>query len=376
MQGLIRTALFAVIVAVSGAAAVAQEQPAAPVVPRFGPPASVAAAPIPKAEDTNAERAKTQPGNNAPFWRGVHDSGNRPGRTTLPGAEQGVLIQPFIDYPGSRLTNAGEAWRQVRNGWIIPYGGALVIIALVALALLYFAKGPFGHAENRGGRIERFTYFERAAHWVNAVAFCVLAVSGLVMAFGKFFLLPLTGHTLFGWITYALKTAHNLVGPLFAVALLIVIVTFIRDNVPRKGDVQWVAKGGGLLQGKELPSHRFNGGEKLIFWVGTLIFGIVSVGSGLVLDKLIPNLDYLRGDMQVAHMIHSVSAVLMVAVMSLHIYLGTVGVRGAYRAMRDGDVDDEWAREHHELWYRDIQQGKIPARRTRERPSARPAPQP
>ena len=327
-----------------------------------------------RSPSTNAVRAKTQPGNNAPFWRGVHDSGSKPGISSLPGAEKGVLIQPFVQYPGSRVTNAGEAWRQVRNQWIIPYGGALVIIMLVALALFYFAKGPMGHAENvRGRRIERFTYFERAAHWVNAVAFSVLAISGVVMAFGKFFLLPLIGHALFGWLTYALKTAHNFFGPLFAVSLLIVFLVFVRDNFPQRGDLHWLAKGGGMLSGKELPSHRFNAGEKLIFWAGVFLLGIVSVGSGLVLDKLLPDLDYLRSDMQVAHMVHAVAAVLIVTVFLIHIYLGTVGVRGAYRAMRDGWVDDEWAHEHHEHWHRDIEAGKIPAQRSREAAGSAPA---
>ena len=122
-------------------------------------------------------------------------------------------------------------------------------------------------------KIERFTPFERSAHWANAIAFCVLAISGVVMAFGKFFLLPVIGSTLFGWLTYALKNAHNFAGPLFAVSLVVVFLTFVKDNLPRKGDGEWLAKGGGLLSGKEVPSHRFNAGEKLVFWGGVLLLG-------------------------------------------------------------------------------------------------------
>jgi formate dehydrogenase subunit gamma len=350
--------------ALAQSGAVAQDDPAAA---RFSPPASVPAAPQPRPDDSNAVRAKTQPGNNAPFWRGVRDSGASQGIVNLPGAEQGVLIQPFVQYPGSRVTNAGEAWRQVRNRWIIPYGGSLVLIVLAGLALFYFGKGPIGHARNTGARrIERFTHFERAAHWLNAIAFCVLGVSGIVMAFGKFFLLPVIGHALFGWLTYALKTAHNFAGPLFAVSLLIVFITFLRDNFPRREDITWLLKLGGMLSGKEVPSHRFNAGEKLVFWGGVFFLGIIVVGSGLVMDKLIPGMVYLRDDMQVAHMIHAVAAVAMVAMFLGHIYIGTIGMRGAYRAMRDGYVDDDWAAEHHELWYRDIRSGKIPAQRTPE----------
>jgi len=167
-------------------------------------------------------------------------------------------------------------------------------------------------------------------------------------------------------LTYLLKTLHNFFGPLFAVSLLIVIVTFVRDELPQRGDLHWLLHAGGVFRkdGKEIPAPRFNAGEKVIFWLGALLLGSIAVGSGLVMDKLIPDLAYLRGDMQVAHMVHAVAAVLMIAMLIVHIYLGTVGMRGAYRAMRDGWVDDEWAREHHELWYRDIEAGKIPAQRS------------
>ena len=368
MRSLIATWMLAL----ASTAVLAQDNATPAAAPRFDPPASVAAAPVPDPNDDNATRAKTQPRNNAPFWREVHDSGSKPGISNLPGAEKGVLVQPFVQYPGSRVTNAGEAWRQVRNQWIIPYGGSLVLIMLVALGILYFAKGPIGHASNTGTRrIERFTAFERSAHWLNAGAFSVLAISGLVMAFGKFVLLPVTGHLLFGWLTYALKTAHNFVGPLFAVSLVIVFITFVRDNFPRQGDLAWLLKIGDTLRGKEVPSHRFNAGEKVVFWAGVFLLGITVVASGLVMDKLVPGLDYLRSDMQVAHMVHAVAAVLMIVVFLTHIYIGTIGMRGALSAMKEGYVDDEWAAEHHELWYQDIRDGKIPAQRT---PEPQPAP--
>ena len=221
-------------------------------------------------KQSNAERAKVQPGNNAPLWRAVGQGAT--GVTTLPYAqspEAGNMIQRFVQYPGTGLTNAGEAWRQVRNNWILPYGGSLIVIALLALALFYWRKGSIGlHGAETGKKIERFTYFERAAHWSNAIAFCCLAISGVVMAFGKFFLLPIIGGSLFGWLTFALKNLHNFVGPLFAVSLVIVIFTFMRDNLPSKDDVKWLLQGGGLFSGEEVPSHRFNAGEKIVFWGG------------------------------------------------------------------------------------------------------------
>jgi formate dehydrogenase subunit gamma len=322
------------------------------------------------ANQTNAERARVQPGNNAPIWRQV--GAGVTGFTSLPKSEApeaGNLIQPFVQYPGSRLTNAGEAWRQVRNNWLIPYGGALLQIVVGAIALFYFGKGRINlHGAETGRKIERFTPFERSAHWANAIAFCVLAISGVVMAFGKFFMLPVMGGTLFGWLTYILKTAHNFAGPLFAVSLVIVFFTFARDNMPSRGDIGWLLKGGGLLSGKEVPSHRFNAGEKLLFWGGVFFLGIIVVASGLVLDKLIPGLLYLRDTMQVAHMVHAVATVLMMAMFIGHIYIGTIGMEGAYEGMKTGYVDETWAKEHHEYWYDDVKAGKIPAQRTEPAP--------
>jgi len=345
--------------------ALAQGTTAAPSNPTAVATPAASSAAIPQPGDTNAQRSRSQPGNNAPFWRGVHDSGKQPGVIALPGDENGVLIQELRQYPGSSFTTAGEAWRQVRNNWIIPYGGALVLIFLAAIAIYYFTKGPLGSDANKTGRvIERFTYFERAAHWINAIAFVILAISGIVMAFGQFFLLPVIGHTLFGWLTYALKTAHNFAGPLFAVSLVIVFITFVRDNFPGRGDWQWLRKGGGLLGGHEPPSGRFNAGEKLIFWGGVFLLGIFSVSSGLVLDKILPGLAYLRGDMQIAHMVHAVSGMLIIVVFIAHIYIGTIGMRGAYSAMKTGYVDEGWAAEHHRYWYDDIKAGKVPAQRT------------
>ena len=305
----------------------------------------------------------------------MRESGAEPGTTTAEGIEAGVLIQGFTQYPGTSYTTAGEAWRQLRDRWLIPYGGALLLIVAGAIGLFYWRVGTLGgHEPDTGRKIERFTPFERSAHWANAIAFVILAASGLVMAFGKYVLLPVIGGTLFGWLSYALKTAHNFAGPVFAVSLLIVIVTFARDNLPRAGDLAWLVKGGGLIGSHEVPSHRYNAGEKLVFWGGVLLLGLIVVASGLVLDKLVPNIEYTRANMQLANIVHVVSAVLMMALFIGHIYIGTIGMQGALGAMRTGYVDEGWAKEHHELWYRDIQAGKIPARRSAEQlPPAAPA---
>lgn len=325
-----------------------------------------------RADDSNAQRAQSQPGNNAPMWRAVRETGEVKGYTNMKAPEAGTLIQSFVQYPGSRYTTAGEAWRQVRNNWIIPYGGSLLLIMLGAVALLYWRAGTIKLHEKPSGRmIERFTPFERSAHMANAAAFTILAISGVVMAFGKFFLLPVIGATLFGWLSYALKTAHNLAGPLFAVSLLIVILTFIRDNLPAKGDLNWLLKGGGMLSGHEVKSGRFNAGEKIVFWGGVFVLGLIVVASGLVMDQLLPGVTYDRRTMQIAHMVHSVSNILMLLMFIGHIYLGVI-TEGALEGIKTGYVDEAWAKQHHELWYDDVKSGKIPAKRSAESVASKP----
>ncbi len=325
---------------------------------------------------SNAARAQVQPLNNAPMWRKAQSGAA--GYSSLPRSqapEAGVLIQPPASYFGIRPTSAGEAWRQIRNRWIIPYGGALLLIALGAMALMYFAVGPIRtHGKNTGRSIERFTPFERSAHWANAIAFVVLAVSGLTMLFGRYLIVPWAGNAVFGPITYVLKTIHNFVGPLFIVSLVVILITFVKDNFPQRGDWAWIKSAGGMFGGQEVPSHRFNPGEKLMYWGATLFLGSIAVASGLVLDKLIPGLLYERQTMQLAHMTHAIITVLMMAAIGGHIYIGTVGMQGAYKAMRGGWVDETWAREHHAYWYQDVRNGRIPVQRSRPLIRARGGP--
>jgi formate dehydrogenase subunit gamma len=172
------------------------------------------------------------------------------------------------------------------------------------------------------------------------------------------------GATLFGWLSYALKNAHNFAGPLFAVSLVVFAAIFVKDNLPKAHDVGWLAKGGGMLSGEHVPSGKFNAGEKFVFWGGVIVLGLVVTVSGLVLNLLIPGWGVTRGEMQVAHMVHAVASVLMMAMFIGHIYMGTVGVSGALNAMKTGYVDEAWAKEHHELWHDDVRAGRVPAQRS------------
>ncbi len=325
-------------------------------------------------KQNQAERTRDQPGNNAPTWRIVKEGTKN--YSSLPGAEMGVLIQPKAQFPGqARATTAGEAWRQYRNGPLTQIGGWLLIAALAGVAAMYFIKGQIKLKEGRTGRlIERFTSIERITHWTVAITFVTLALSGLAMLFGKHVLLPIFGHTLFGWLAYACKTVHNFVGPLFALSLLLMFVLFAKDNLPRAADIKWLARLGGAIGNERVSAGRFNGGEKLWFWGGVVVLSLIVSASGFVLNMLVPGVEYTRGNMQIANVIHLVAAVLVVAMSFGHIYIGTIGMEGAYEAMRTGYVDDTWAKEHHDLWYQQVQNGEVPRVRTQEQPGDTGAP--
>lgn len=311
------------------------------------------------------QRSVTQPGNNAPVWREVNS--DQAHYSSLPAKEAGVLIQ-----------RTGQQWRLFRNGVITVWGGWLLVVVPLAILAFFAWRGTIPLREPRTGRlIERFTPIERIVHWTMAISFVLLAVSGIIMLFGKHFLLPIMGHTLFGWLTYLLKNVHNLVGPIFTFAIIVGFVFFVRDNFPGREDIRWLKSMGGMVSGEHVPSRRFNAGEKLWFWGGLVFFGLILSASGWVLDMIVPGLDYYRATMQIANVIHGIAAVLMMAMSLGHIYMGTIGMEGAYRAMRHGWVDEAWAKEHHELWYDDIKAGKIPAQRSTPpgaEPSRRPRP--
>jgi formate dehydrogenase subunit gamma len=350
-----------------------------PIVLPPGSSATITTTPLlePQPGDSNAQRAKSQPLNNAPFWRGVHDSGHKPGTVNnLDMGEKGVLVQPITTYPGTRATTAGEAWRQIRNWWIVPLGGLAILFVVAAVFLYYWWKGPIGagHERHTGRLIERFTWFERFVHWATAITFTILAVSGAVISFGKFLLLPIIGGLLFGWLTWFLKTLHNFVGPLFAICAVVMFVTYLSSNWPSKADAKWLLRAGGMLGGESPPSGRFNAGEKIVFWAGLLVLGVAVIVSGFVLDNIVPGLSTTRTDMQVAHIVHGIFALLMIAMFIGHAYMGTIGVSGSWRAMKTGYVDEGWAEHHHPLWHEDIVTGKIPAQRSVPPPPAREQP--
>jgi formate dehydrogenase subunit gamma len=288
-----------------------------------------------------------QPLNNQPVWKEIRSG--EPQVTTVRGREANVLIQP-----------EGQTWRALRVP-IATAGGWLLAVVWLGLMGFYAWRGTIDlHGRPTGRMIERFSAVKRITHWSTAITFVVLAATGLVVTFGKAVLLPLIGYTLFSWLATLTKLVHNFTGPLFTVALPVLIVLFVADNLPKAYDWAWLAKLGGMLDrsGKsDVPSGKFNAGEKAVFWLMVCALSLTLVVTGLILD--FPNFDQTRGTMQLANLIHMGAALLAVVLASVHIYMGTLGVRGAYEAMRYGYVDETWAKEHHEYWYNDVAAGKV-----------------
>ena len=243
---------------------------------------------------------------------------------------------------------AGRQWdhfHEITLRWL----GAIVILGMiVALGAAYLIMGRLRISKGRSGqKVLRFNAFERFSHWLTAVSFVVLGLTGLNITFGKIVLLPMIGPEAFSSLSQAAKYVHNFVSAAFVIGLVLIVALWIKDNIPRKVDVDWVKQGGGFIKSKHAPSGRFNAGEKLVFWFA-LGAGVAVIISGYLL--MFPFYVTDIAGMQIAQIVHAVVAVLFVAVIIAHIYIGTLGMEGAFEAMATGDVDLNWAKEHHDLW--------------------------
>lgn len=285
--------------------------------------------------------------NNPPSWESVSE---RPQYASIPGRETDRLIQA-----------EGRQWREFRNGPVTLYAGWLIGFTFLAIVAFYLIIGPMKvHAPPTGRLIERFNAVERVTHWAMAISFVALALSGVVILWGKHIILPWLGYAGFSWVLILSKNLHNFLGPLFIFSLAVLFLLFVKDNIFNKVDLVWLSKAGGMLGGPHMPSGRFNGGEKVWFWLSTMILGLLVSVTGLILD--FPNWNQAREVMQIANVCHGVGAIIFMCGAMGHTYLGTFGLPGAYGAMAHGYVDESWAKEHHPIWYEEVKEGKRPER--------------
>jgi formate dehydrogenase subunit gamma len=260
------------------------------------------------------------------------------GRITIPDQMASSLIQP-----------AGREWRDFHRSWLPWIDGIAILGMTVLLALFFFVRGRIRVDEGFSGKtLLRFPSFERFSHWMTATCFIILGLSGLNISFGKSLLLPVIGPEAFSMLTAWGKLAHNYLAFPFMLGIAIMFIVWIKDNIPGRLDWEWLKAGGGMLRnGKHPPAKRFNAGQKGIFWM-VIIGGVLMSLSGWYM--LFP---YQAGDvtsLQIWTVVHAVVALLFIAGILAHIYIGTLGMEGAFDAMGTGEVDVNWAREHHSIW--------------------------
>jgi formate dehydrogenase subunit gamma len=260
------------------------------------------------------------------------------GRCTLPDQKACTIEQP-----------AGRDWRYFHQVTLHLIGGIAILGIFGLLLLFYLIRGTVRIENGRSGRpLPRFNSFERMVHWMTAACFIILALSGLNITFGRQLILPWLGPEAFTAMTQWGKYAHNFLSFPFTLGVVLTFLMWIASNIPSRVDLEWIKQGGGMVGHKHPPAGRFNAGQKLIYWVVVIGGGLVAA-SGYLL--MFPFYGTNIADMQLAQVVHGVVAVLFVAAMLVHIYMGTLGEEGAFEGMWDGTVDENWAKQHHRIWY-------------------------
>lgn len=281
----------------------------------------------------------------ADYWRMVRD--NTEGYSAVKGNETNELIQ-----------GSGQNWRALRNGPVAFLGSIMIIFTLITLILFYVWRGKIELTHPRTGEtVERWTLSERRLHWITAGIFIILTITGLSLLYGRMVLIPLLGHHGFSAYAEISKWAHNILGPLFVVGLVLMIVNWASLNLFNRIDLEWFKKYGGMIGDNHPSAEKLNGGEKLFFW--SLVFaGIFLCLSGLILD--FPNFGQEREIIQISHLIHVLTALVLIAFSFGHIYIATIGTEGALEGMVTGQVDTAWAEQHHDLWMKELSESGKP----------------
>ena len=259
------------------------------------------------------------------------------GLGTIPDTKSYVIEQP-----------QGREWREYHEV-ILPTVGTIAMLGMIVLLAIFFVVS--GMVRIRSGRsgvnIVRFNAFERFVHWMTAASFVLMALTGLNITFGKTALLPLIGPSAFSSWSLAAKYIHDYLSFPFTLGVILIFFMWLGGNLPDRYDLNWLAKGGGIVGKDEPPALRFNAGQKFVYWIVVLAGAAVAVTGYLL---IFPFYGTGVGGMQLAQMIHGTVAVLFVAIMIAHVYIGTIGMEGAFEAMGSGTVDLNWAKEHHSAW--------------------------
>ncbi|MBN2759202.1 MAG: formate dehydrogenase subunit gamma [Rhodobacteraceae bacterium] len=268
------------------------------------------------------------------------------GRVSIPDQSAGNLIKPV-----------NKDWALLHGNTVVTLSVLAVIGMLALLTAFYVIRGRIRVDSGLSGRtILRFNSIERFAHWTLASTFIILAISGMNLIIGKSVILPVLGEGAFGTLSAWGKIAHNYLAWPFMVSLALIFVLWVIENIPNKLDMEWIKLGGGLFKkGVHPPAKKFNAGQKVIFW-SVIVGGAALSYTGFML--LFPSIAGSFTDWQFYQLIHALVAAGLSAIIIAHIYIGSVGMEGAFDAMGSGEVDENWAKEHHSLWVEEVKGGK------------------
>ena len=285
--------------------------------------------------------------------------------------EQGTVSIP-AEYSGVLIQSGGESWQRFRQGWLSVGSGLLMIGVLIALSLFFAARGRIRIEEGPSRyELKRFGVLDRASHWLMALSFIILALTGFNLLYGRPLLIPLIGKDAYAAVAGFGKMTHNYVAFAFMLSLVTSLLLWVRNNIPNRTDWAWIKAGGGAFG--HAPARKFNAGQKVLFWLVMLMGLSVSLSGWALLwpfqTTMFADTFALVGygpisaiqEQQLAQAWHTIVSVLFVAMVFAHIYIGTVGMEGAFSAMGRGRVDLNWAREHHGLWVDEMEaKGRYP----------------
>jgi formate dehydrogenase subunit gamma len=272
----------------------------------------------------------------------LRDRGDISGISSLPYRNAASFQQP-----------QGRFWRRLHNDQVRYGGGWLVFGTLFALAFFLTVRGRVRLVEGFSGeRLLRFDSIERANHWMTATSFVMMAITGVIILYGKPLLIPVIGEPNLGPVAYWSAWLHMGFAVPFVLGIFIMIGIWLLQNLPTWVDWEWLKQGGGVVvPGKHPPAYRFNAGQKILYWL-QMLGGFTLLASGITLMFPFYWLGY--SGMEAVQLLHVCMALCMIAVILGHIYIGTIGMEGAFDAMWSGNVDRNWAKEHHSIWYERI----------------------
>jgi formate dehydrogenase subunit gamma len=304
----------------------------------------LATVPVYAADEQSSQQQAKSMTSDADLWRAI--KAGESGYSTYKGVDADILINV-----------AGNEGKILRNTYLKPLLGLAFVGVFIAFLIFYFVNGPSTLSKGFSGKmVFRWSKADLWLHWIMAVSCLIMMLTGLVIMLGRHFLAPYVGDDIWAGIIAFSKFSHDWSSPIFMVSWLACVIKWMPLQTVKLYDLKWFLVVGGYInfgpfKGKHPDSGFANAGEKMWFW-SLAIFGLCISVTGIML--VFPTLDLPRIWSMLALLIHGVSAVIIVAFTIVHIWMATVLSEGGMECMVSGYCDENWASQHHNLWYDEI----------------------